>query len=123
MRIFSRKQPQATARSVRDEWLAWLELGGARPATVKGYRGTTDRLLNRYPELAMGERRSHEAVALLSVAARTHQHLRAVGIVSDSAATCPKYGGKVCRPEAGALCECYPGKKPSAAYLSGKETP
>lgn len=28
------------------------------------------------------------------------------------AASCPKYGGKVCRPEAGALCECYPGKKP-----------
>ena len=34
-----------------------------------------------------------------------------------TAATCPKYGGKVCKPEAGALCECYPGKKPNAATV------
>lgn len=52
---FWRQKPQASARQVRDEWLAWLELGGSRPATIKGYRGTTDRLLNRYPELTFGE--------------------------------------------------------------------
>lgn len=51
-RLFHR-HPEPSARAVRDEWLRWLELGGARPATVKGYRGTTDRLLNRYPELAL----------------------------------------------------------------------
>lgn len=51
MRFFRRK-PVATARQERDEWLAWLELGGARPATIKGYRWTTDRLLDRYPELS-----------------------------------------------------------------------
>ena len=50
-----RRRPVASARQERDEWLAWLELGGARPATIKGYRGTTDRLLNRYPELAFSE--------------------------------------------------------------------
>lgn len=51
MRFLRRTKPQATARQVRDEWLQWLELGGARPATIKGYRWTTDRLLDRYPEL------------------------------------------------------------------------
>ena len=51
MRFSLRKKPVPSARQVRDEWLAWLELGGARPATVKGYRWTTDRLLDRYPEL------------------------------------------------------------------------
>ena len=34
------------------------------------------------------------------------------GAPAASVPECPKYGGKVCRPEAGALCECYPGKKP-----------
>jgi hypothetical protein len=24
---------------------------------------------------------------------------------------CPKYGGQICKDEAGALCECYPGTK------------
>lgn len=52
---FWRRKPTATARQERDEWLAWLELGGARPATIKGYRGTTDRLLNRWPELRFAE--------------------------------------------------------------------
>lgn len=55
MKFRFRRRPQATARQERDEWLQWLELGGARPATVKGYRWTTDRLLDRWPELAFGE--------------------------------------------------------------------
>ena len=44
MRFLRRREPQASARQDRDEWLQWLELGGARPATVKGYRWTTNRL-------------------------------------------------------------------------------
>lgn len=67
MRFFRRK-PVPTAREVRDEWLQWLELGGARPATIKGYRWTTDRLLDRYPKLKFGQ--------------FTYEHL--VGIIEES---------------------------------------
>lgn len=55
MRLFHRHEAVPTGRQERDEWLQWLELGGARPATIKGYRWTTDRLLDRYPELSFAE--------------------------------------------------------------------
>lgn len=55
MRRFWQRKPVPSARQERDEWLQWLELGGARPATIKGYQWTTDRLLDRYPELALAE--------------------------------------------------------------------
>lgn len=52
---FWHRTPIATAREERDAWLAWMELGGARPATTKGYRSTTEKLIRRSPELRLDE--------------------------------------------------------------------
>jgi integrase len=49
------KQVEPTARVVRDEWLEWLRLSAFSPLTIKGYRLTTDRLLERWPELTFSE--------------------------------------------------------------------
>ena len=51
MKFPLRRRSCPSALDERDAWLSWLELGGARPATIKGYRWTTDRLLGRYPNL------------------------------------------------------------------------
>lgn len=60
-----RRKPEPSALEVRDEWLKWLELGGARPATVKGYRWTTDRLLGRFPELTLAEFTDEHIVGII----------------------------------------------------------
>ena len=52
---FWKRAVEPSARQQRDEWLRWLELGGASHHTVDGYRRLTDRFLNRYPELAFSE--------------------------------------------------------------------
>jgi integrase len=44
-----------SARVVRDEWLEWMLLGGTSPNTVYGYKRTTEKLLDRYPELAFAD--------------------------------------------------------------------
>lgn len=43
------------ARSARDQadWLAWLELGGIRPRTLRDYEWATARLLKAYPGTAL----------------------------------------------------------------------
>lgn len=41
MRFWRRQKPVPTAREQRDEWLTWLEFGGAATKTVDGYRRTT----------------------------------------------------------------------------------
>lgn len=53
-RLFSR-DAKPSARVDRDEWLKWLVLDGAKPKTVDGYRRTTDRFLERWPELTLDE--------------------------------------------------------------------
>jgi hypothetical protein len=51
-----RPKPEPTARAVRDDWLEWLRLSNYSPLTIKGYRlTTTDRLLDRWPELSFSE--------------------------------------------------------------------
>ena len=56
MRIWPRRsKPAPSAREQRDEWLAWMLLGGSSPRTVDGYRLTTNKLLDRYPELLLHE--------------------------------------------------------------------
>jgi len=52
---FRRAAPAPSARVVRDEWLQWLRLSNFSPLTIKGYRLTTDRLLDRWPELTFPE--------------------------------------------------------------------
>ena len=56
MRFFRRKRaPEPSARAVRDDWLEWLRLSNFSPLTIKGYRLTTDRLLERWPDLTFPE--------------------------------------------------------------------
>ena len=55
MRVWRRRRSEPSARGQRDQWLAWLELGGASPKTIEGYRRTTNRFLERWPHLAFGE--------------------------------------------------------------------
>jgi integrase len=45
------------ARSARDQadWLAWLELGGIRPRTLRDYEWATARLLRAYPATGFAE--------------------------------------------------------------------
>lgn len=50
-----RSAPEPTARAARDDWLEWLRLSGFAELTIKGYRLTTDRLLNRWPELKLSD--------------------------------------------------------------------
>jgi site-specific recombinase XerD len=52
---FRRAAPEPSARVVRDDWLEWLRLSAFSPLTIKGYRLTTDRLLERWPELTFAE--------------------------------------------------------------------
>lgn len=67
-RLFHRHTPEPSAREVRDEWLQWLALGGARDATVKGYRLTTNRLLDRYPALTFSEFTDEHILAVIEEA-------------------------------------------------------
>jgi hypothetical protein len=47
--IPSKAHGEPSARAVRDEWLEWLRLSAFSPLTVKGYRLTSDKLLERWP--------------------------------------------------------------------------
>ncbi len=58
------------AMSARDQadWLAWLELGGIRPRTIRDYEWATARLLralpgHRFDEFSASDQRDRKAVA------------------------------------------------------------
>jgi len=55
VRLWKRKTVEPSAREIRDDWLKWAELNGAREATLRGYRQTTERFLKRWPELFLAE--------------------------------------------------------------------
>lgn len=55
MRLWHRKPRVPSAREQRDEWLCWLELGGSSKRTVDGYRRTTTRFLERWPDVALAD--------------------------------------------------------------------
>lgn len=57
-----------TAREQRDIWLEWLLLGGAAEKTVIGYRGTTNRFLEKWPELALDEINDEHLVGFIEEA-------------------------------------------------------
>jgi integrase len=59
------KQVEPTARVVRDEWLEWLRLSAFSPLTVKGYRLTSDKLLERWPELSLSEFTDEHIVGMI----------------------------------------------------------
>jgi hypothetical protein len=45
------------------------------------------------------------------------------GEMKSAANECPKYGGAICKDEAGALCECYPGTKSKQDARSAAQIP
>ncbi len=55
MRFWRHKIVVPSAREQRDEWLDWMRLGGSCESTIQGYRQTTNRLLERWPDLELRE--------------------------------------------------------------------
>lgn len=62
-----RDQRHKRARSAGDQadWLAWLELGGLRPRTLRDYEWATARLLRAYPDHALADITSSDIARVL----------------------------------------------------------
>lgn len=54
---FWRRKPEVvpSAREQRDAWLKWMLLGGFSQNTVDSYRNVTNKLLDRWPEVAFAD--------------------------------------------------------------------
>jgi len=65
VKLFWRRTVEPTAREMRDDWLEWLRLSAFSPLTIKGYRLTSDKLLERWPDLALSEFTDEHIVGMI----------------------------------------------------------
>lgn len=67
-RLIRRRRNKCSARELRNEWVAWLENGGFRQATITQYVWITDMLLARFPGVAFDEFTDEQIVGLIEEA-------------------------------------------------------